>query len=166
MNILTEGYLNTESGCFLWNDPGIWNAIGEIATRKFHLVFVHWSIALVFVLGLIVLGGRFGKDALGFWEAFPLWLKVLWIGYVIVVSLTVFNTPILTHSMLRWGLLNHVKAMLWGVAMATIPVMIMGGCARRQNILRNGKAIYVLHFLATYTMMTSIYMLNPFTAIE
>ena len=166
MDIISKGYLVTEHGRYLWSHPGIWNEMGEVTTRKFHLVFVHWSVALCFILGLIFLGLYFGDATLQNWRALSSTKKTFWVGYIVLIGLTAFNSPFLTHSMLGWGLSSHIYAMFWSIIAAAIPVVIISANRQNRSIAkRNQIGIITFSFLLTYMTMAVLY-LNAPTAIE
>jgi hypothetical protein len=158
--------LETEPGPFLWNEPGIWDCLGEIITRKFHLVYLHWIIALLFVLVSAILCIRAWRSTIGFLGTLPLPIKIFYMFYIFIVGLTLFNFPILTNSMLRWGALEHMKSMFWSLILAFIPVActaIWINISKRNNI----KPIdYILVYFITHTLMAFLYIFLGITFIE
>jgi hypothetical protein len=90
--------------------------------RKLQLVYIHWSIMLLFVVatvvGVIILIRR-RRD---FSRAVPLWMTPVLFVYCLLAGLFFFNQEFFSHAMLVWPWYKFIRPMLRSLAIAVVPV--------------------------------------------
>ncbi len=94
----------------------------QMTMRKLQLVYVHWSIMLLFLLVTIFAVGVLIRRRRDLSRAIPRWIIPVLGAYCLLVGLFFFNRGFFSHAMLAWGWYECLPSMLWSLAAAVVPV--------------------------------------------
>ncbi len=141
------------------------NLWGEVTSRQLQLVYVNWLGMLVLFLLSAYSIGHFGrsKRAGNFFTGKAL---VFLLVYACMVT-PVFNIHHLTHAMLQWPLYRYFMSAGWSLFMAAVPCIMFASVRLwRSAETRPNWQTHLALFPLVHSVMTFLYLLNPFIAVE
>ena len=146
---------------------GLDNLIGEIVVRKFHLVYYHWSIALLIFTSAAVSIRVLARCKTPLTSESNKLLEVLLCIYMLLGVLVFFNAPILTHLMFDWIWADYMRSAGWSLGVAALPcVALYSILVCRRPELRMQWPIFLSLVPIVHSFMALLYIINPLVLVE